>query len=205
MWSVALFARRAARIPRLHKERQTRSALPRWSGTFAALRESNFAYRIKEVDMASTWIVAANAGRARIFSEAQAGAPLEEINDMVNTAARLRTVETETDQLGQRSASKSRHNVGAATQPSGYEPNQSPAEHQTELFARNVAAFLLQSYQEGRFRQIVLIASPEFLGMLRKVLDQKVHAVVSAEINKDYTHFNAKELRGHVDAQEAKG
>jgi protein required for attachment to host cells len=155
--------------------------------------------------MDSTWIVTANAGRARIFSEEETGAPLEEINDMVNTAARLRTVETETDQLGQRSASKSRHNVGAATQPSGYEPNQSPAEHQTELFARSVAAFLLQSHQAGRFRQLVLIASPEFLGQLRKLLDQKVHAAVTLEINKDYTHFNARQLREHVEAQAAKG
>src|SRR4051812_5709902 len=155
--------------------------------------------------MESTWIVTANAGRARIFSEEQSGAPLEEINDMVNTAVRLRTVETETDQLGQRAASKSRHSVGAPTQPSGYEPNQSPAEHQTELFARNLAGFLLQSYQEGRFGQLVLIASPEFLGVLRKLLHQKIESAVTLEINKDYTQFDAKQLREHIEAQEAKG
>ena len=145
--------------------------------------------------MDATWIVSANAGRARIFSRTNSSAALEEINDMVNTAARLRTVETETDDIGLRSASKSRHSVGAATPQSGYQPNQTPAEHQTELFARNVDDFLLQGYQEGRFQQIVLAASPEFLGVLRKLLDQRLASVVSLEINKDYTQFSGEQLR----------
>ena len=85
-------------------------------------------------------ILTANAGRARFFLQQRRSANPEEINDMVNGAARLRTSEMETDSLGQRSASKSRHSVGAPTPPSGYEPNQSPAEHQTEIFARNIAA-----------------------------------------------------------------
>src|SRR4051795_10838161 len=131
--------------------------------------------------MQATWIVAANAGRARFFSQANAADPFEEIHDMVNTPARLRTGETETDALGQRAASKSRHSVGAPTQPSGYEPNQSPAEHQTENFARDVAHYIAKAHQDGRFRQLVLAASPEFLGVLRKSLNPKLHATVSAE------------------------
>ncbi|MCC6532507.1 MAG: host attachment protein [Burkholderiales bacterium] len=151
-----------------------------------------------------TCIMAANAGRARFFSQLKRTDRLEEINDMVNTAARLRTAETETDALGQHSASKSRHSVGAPTQPSGYEPNQSPAEHQTEIFARNVAAYLLQGMHDGRFQRFALIASPEFLGVLRKLLDPKVMAAVSMEINKDYTQFNADQLRSHLEAHRAK-
>src|SRR4051794_38841371 len=119
--------------------------------------------------MDATWIVSANAGRARFFAQEDARR-LTEVNDMVNTAARLRAADTETDDLGQRAASKSRHSVGAPTQPSGYEPNQTPVEHQTENFARNVNNFLLQAYQDGRFRQLILTASPEFLGVLREQL-----------------------------------
>jgi protein required for attachment to host cells len=147
-----------------------------------------------------TCIVTANAGRARFFSQARPKARLDEINDMVNAAARLRTAETETDALGQRAASKSRHSVGAPTQPSGYEPNQSPAEHQTEIFARNVADYLLHAHQEGRFNRLVLAASPEFLGMLRKQLDPKVLSTVALEINKDYTQLAEDKLREQVEA-----
>ncbi|MES2536002.1 MAG: host attachment protein [Pseudomonadota bacterium] len=154
--------------------------------------------------MDATWIVSANAGRASIFSQKQDGAPLEEINDMVNTAARLRAADLETDDLGQRSASKSRHSTGAPTQPSGYEPDQSPVEHQTEIFARSIAGFLLHAHQEGRFRQLCLVASPEFLGVLRKLLDPELQSAVSAEINKDYTQFNREKLREQIHAHKAK-
>lgn len=154
--------------------------------------------------MQTTWIVAANAGRARFFSRAKAAEPLEEIHDMVNTAARLRTGETETDALGQRAASKSRHSVGAPTQPSGYEPHQSPAEHQTEIFAKTVAAFLSHAQKEGRFKRLSLIASPDFLGVLRKLLEPSVASAVKLEINKDYTHFNPRELHERIGAHEAR-
>ncbi|MDB5811315.1 MAG: hypothetical protein JWN94_3437 [Betaproteobacteria bacterium] len=152
--------------------------------------------------MDATWIVSANAGRARFFAQERADGRLTEINDMVNTAARLRSADTETDDLGQRAASNSRHNTGAPTQPSGYEPNQTPVEHQTENFARDVGKFLLKAYQEGRFRHLVLTASPEFLGVLREQLDAKVASAVSAQINKDYTQLRANELLDRIKARE---
>lgn len=152
--------------------------------------------------MDAFWIVAANAGRARLFCQATQADPLEEIGDMVNTAARLRTAETESDSLGQHAASKSRHKVGAPTQPSGYQPNPSPAEHQTEIFARTLAEHLRQAHHQGRFRQLVLMASPEFLGVLRQMLDSTVEAVVHLAINKDYTQSTPGQIREHIRAHE---
>ena len=154
--------------------------------------------------MGDTWIISANAGRARFFSQAHADQTLKEIDSMVNTAVHLRTSETEADRIGQRSASKSRHSVGAPTQPSGYQPNQTPDEHQTELFARDIADFLLQAQQEGRFRQLCLIASPEFLGVLRKLLDPGLVGVVRMEINKDYTQFSPRQLQEQIQAYQAR-
>jgi protein required for attachment to host cells len=155
--------------------------------------------------MAATWILSANAGRARFFSQEKSSEPLQEVNDMTNSTVRLRTSETERDDIGLRSASNSQHSVGAPTPQSGYEPNQTPAEHQTELFARDVAGFLQQAYQEGRFEQLILVASPEFLGILRKLLDPRVQSAVSREINKDYTQSNTKQLREQLQALEEKG
>ena len=62
--------------------------------------------------MDATWIVSANAGRARIFAQAGAAAGLEEVQDLVNTSARQRDNEIDTDSLGQRAASDSRHGAG---------------------------------------------------------------------------------------------
>ena len=144
--------------------------------------------------MESTWIVTANAGRAHFYSVTNSNPPLEEMNSLVNPSASLQTIDTETDKLGLRSASKSKHSVGQPTQPSGYEPHQLPAEHQAELFARNVASFLSRSYEQGLFKKVVLSASPEFLGVLRQLIEPGLQAAISMEIDKDYTHFRGKEL-----------
>ena len=138
--------------------------------------------------MTATCIVSANAGRARIFLQSRSSDALQEINDMVSPEARQREGEMETDDLGQRAASKSRHSVGQPTQPSGYQPNQTPAQHAAELFARDVARFLVEAHDQGRFARLCLVASPEFLGVLRREVAPKLQSAVSLEIDKDYTH-----------------
>ncbi|MEO7579609.1 MAG: host attachment protein, partial [Massilia sp.] len=109
------------------------------SGRSASNRVS---IHFQEQQMAVRWIVAANAGRARLFAQKDGRGKLDEINDMVNAAVRLRTAETEPDRIGPTSAGKSIHNVGAATPNKNYEPPQTPTEHEAELFARSVVGEL---------------------------------------------------------------
>lgn len=141
-----------------------------------------------------TWIVIANASRARFFSRVGPGSRLREVESMVNPAVRLRNAELAHGQIDPRAASKSRHGTAAPTQPSGYQPRQLPDQHQTDIFARDVAAFLLTSLHEGRFRHLVLSASPEFLGVLRGVLDHRLKDAIVLDMDKDYTHLNLNEL-----------
>lgn len=148
--------------------------------------------------MDKSWIVTANASIAHFFAQESASSDLKEIHDIANADVHQLTIDSESDRLGQHAASKSRHSVGAPTQPSGYQPHQSPAEHSTEVFAREVAHYLQQNHQQGKFRNLVLVASPEFLGTLRKQLGSNLSAVVSLEINKDYTQVNPDELRKHL-------
>src|SRR5690606_7201022 len=125
----------------------------------------------------------------------------QEINSLSNPTASSQTVDTETDRLGQRSATKSKHSVVQPTQRSGYESNQSPAEHQAEMFACNVASILLPRHQQGMLTKSRLTASPEFLGTLRGLIDASVQAAIIAEVDKDYTHFRGKELVDLVNAR----
>ena len=150
--------------------------------------------------MHATWILSANASRARFFSQEQASGQLEEVNDMVNEAERQRRLDLESDKYGPTSASKSMHNTGGALPNKLYEPAQTPDAHQAELFARDIASFLLQAYREGRFQQLSLVVSPQFLGLLRKLLDPQLEKVVSLEIDKDYTQFSPQELLDQLKA-----
>lgn len=155
--------------------------------------------------MQATWIVSANSSRARFFSQDHSSEALEEINDMVNDSVRLKGVDTEPDKVGPTSASKSMHNTGGALPNKAYEPTQTHEEHQAELFARDIANFLLQGFQEGRFQELSLVVSPHFLGVLRKLLSPQLESIVSLEINKDYTQFDPQKLLEQVKAYKNKG
>ncbi len=144
--------------------------------------------------MQSTWIVTANNGRARIFAQKDQNSALLEVEELANPSQRGRVSDIDTDQLGQLAASKSIKSVGAATQPSGYEPNQTPMEHQAELFARHVADYLQQAHTAHRYDKLILAAGPEFLGLLRKLLDKQVSAAITQELNKDYTQVAPHDL-----------
>jgi protein required for attachment to host cells len=148
--------------------------------------------------MDTTWIVTADEGRARIFADADRNAPLQEIEDMVDAEARLRTAEATTDRLGPTGSGMSAHPGGGATPNKEFEPHQSHSEHAAEKFARDLAAYLLKAQQEGRFQRLVLAAAPKFLGALRKQLAPQLVKVVRQEINKDFTQSSPHQLREHL-------
>lgn len=154
--------------------------------------------------MNATWIVSANAGRARFFSRSGASEPLEEIEDMVNSVVRLRDSEVESDSYGPTAATKSMHNVGGALPNKTYQPNQTPEQHHGELFARSIAEYLLQGRREGRFDRLHLVVAPQFLGELRKQLDPEVQSAIGLEVNKDYTQYGGRELQELIATQQEK-
>ena len=156
--------------------------------------------------MSTTWVIAANASRARFFSQAKPFGPLEEVNDMVNESVRQRMTEIgESDKIGPTAGTKSSHNTGGAVPNKLYEPQQSPEKHAAELFARDIVAYLDQALRQGQFQRLQLVVSPQFLGMLRKLLTPQLESSVTLEINKDYTQSGAGELVERIEAHQAKG
>jgi protein required for attachment to host cells len=145
--------------------------------------------------MPATWIVSANASRARVFAQAHAASPLDEISDLVHEESRMRVHDLETDSpVGARAASDSTHSTSAPTTPSTYEPKQTQKKREAELFAREVAEYLVKAHNEGRFDKLCLVASPEFLGLLRGLVEPRLHAALSLQIDKDYTHSTPQQL-----------
>ncbi|MGZ3181761.1 MAG: host attachment protein [Telluria sp.] len=163
--------------------------------------------------MQTTWIIAANAGRARFFAESDPQQPLQEIEDMVNAAERLRDIDTQTDETGRTAATNSRHAIGgnegagmahnaAAGAPNKFfQPAETPEQHAAAQFARDIAQYLLEAHNEGRFQQLVISASPHFLGALRQHLDPQIQHLVRLELDKDYTQFDARQLQQQLRAQ----
>jgi len=154
--------------------------------------------------MSTTWIVSADAGRARIFAETDAQKPFEEIDSMVSPNARVRDSDINTDRLGPTSAGQSIHNTGGATPNKQYEPAQTPEQHDAQFFAKDISAFLLKAKQEQRFQKLTLVAEPKFLGVLRAELDDQLKPLINLELNKDYSHSNGNQLREQLQAHKDK-
>lgn len=163
--------------------------------------------------MKPTWIITANAGRARFFEESALTEPLREIEDMVNAGARQSISDLVTDQGGPTAASGSGHNIGSGNQVPGmahnansgapnkqYQPAVTPVEAEAVRFAKDICAYLTKAHQEGKFGQLVISASPQFLGTLRSVIDPHLKDVIKTEFNKDYTSVPVNQLREQLQA-----
>jgi protein required for attachment to host cells len=154
--------------------------------------------------MSTSWIVSADAGRARIFAESDAQKPYEEVEDLVSPNARARDIDINTDRIGTTAAGQSIHNTGGATPNKQYEPTQTPEQHDAQQFAKEICAVLLKGWQDKRFGKLTLVAEPKFLGVLRGELDNQLKPLVELELNKDYSHSNGLQLREQLQAHKAK-
>jgi protein required for attachment to host cells len=63
-----------------------------------------------------------------------------------------------------------------------------------QKFATTIAARLKAAADEGRFKQVILVAPPPTLAVLRKQLDEKTRERVVAEIDKDLTKHPVPEI-----------
>jgi protein required for attachment to host cells len=54
--------------------------------------------------------------------------------------------------------------------------------------------YLEKAHQQGKFGELCIVAAPEFLGEIRGVMNKSLHGTVKLEIDKDYSHADAREL-----------
>jgi len=133
--------------------------------------------------MPTTWIVAADASRARILQVADQERLLE-IENLVNPEGRLQDRELTTD------ANPRLHGPGGMS--AREEP--SAVEHSVELFSKRIGNYLEKARTDRRYDRLYLVAPPKFLGLLRKELGKEVEKLVSDDLSKDLSWFNAREI-----------
>lgn len=136
----------------------------------------------------ATWIVAADAGRARIFRAGHEEAELTELADLLNAEARLQDHDALSDRRGAVTQ-------GAAGIGHALEPRQSRHEHVAAAFAEALARRLNAATAAGEVARLYLIAGPAFLGLLRQRLDRAALAAVVREHACDLTRRPASDIR----------
>jgi protein required for attachment to host cells len=123
-----------------------------------------------------TRVIVADNARARIFTSHSVINRLEEIEGFVHPEARLSNSELVGDSAGK-----------SVDQHGSLDPATSAKEHEEQDFARLLGKHLKALHNEQHFEQLILIASPRFLGMLRAALPGPLDQLVTLTIDKDLT------------------
>ena len=136
----------------------------------------------------TTWVVVADSSRGKIYLQDQPNSALQETADLVHPSARLHGVDLSSDRAG-------RH-VGAFGQGSHvFDTRTEAKEHEAENFAKEIAERLESARTSGELQKLVLMAPPEFLGLLREQLSDELRRLVVEEIAKDLVTHSADEVR----------
>lgn len=135
-----------------------------------------------------TWLLVADASKARIYSMYKARVfqeknpkQLELVGVYTHDASRKKGSELETDKRGE---------FGAGT----FVEATTPKMHEAEQFAHQLLDHLDTGRKEGSFRDLILVAPPTFMGLLNKLMPHEMQKLVSQTIEKDYTQKNEREL-----------
>lgn len=136
----------------------------------------------------NTWILVADASRARLFATAGKAQPWSLLREFAHPESAAKVSEIMADKAGrvqQRVASGNR---------SGMEAPTSPKETEAKRFAHELAAELARSHGRNAYTRLVLVAPPQFLGLLRAQLGAPVAKCVVSSVDKDLTQVNDREL-----------
>lgn len=144
----------------------------------------------------TTWIIAADASRARILQVMDRDGRLDEVEDFVNPSARLheRDMTTDAEPRFNGHGGVGKAGSGRTGGPGNDREAKRKGEYETEVFVRQLGDYLDKARNAHRFDRLHLIAPPRFLGQLRKELAGEVQKLVSDELPKDLSGLDTREL-----------
>lgn len=142
--------------------------------------------------MEKTWIVVADASRARFFEMLDAKATLRELEDLVNPAGRQNERDLRTDGHGRY------YGRGEQMQGHAAVPNTDPVTHELQLFAKRIGKHLEHGRNQHRFERLCIIAAPKVLGLIRQHLDKTTRTLVTEELDKDISNLDERAVQEYV-------
>lgn len=144
--------------------------------------------------MSSTWIIVADASRARLFEAGSSSSDIFETETLTHPEGRLHEQDLTSDLPGRAydSSGEGRHAMGSSVEPK---------KHEIEEFARQVASHLDKARTDNRLKDLILIAAPAMLGELRNALSAETKKLVGTEIDKDLTQHSLEDIQQHLSAR----
>lgn len=141
--------------------------------------------------MTTTWILTANRSGASLFESDWPVKSMRRIQDIAHPQGHMQNREINTEKPGRSfdSAWQGRHSLS---------PKQEPTEDIAQQFALNLAELLNKGRLTHAYDQLIIMAGPKFLGILRIALDKNTASLVVQTVNKELLDIKGEDLAEHL-------
>ena len=141
-------------------------------------------------------IVVADQAEAIFYDAPSLDARPKEVGRISDPVAHLHDRDLASDRPG-----RSYESVGGARH--AIERENDPRWQEAVRFARRISCRLDDALQKGEFEELIVVAGPPFLGLIRSELSRPARERVVHEIRKDLVHGPVEALRRHLPATAA--
>lgn len=141
--------------------------------------------------MNMTWILVANQAEAQVFSSKQPMRDLKLIKTLTHEEGAAHTRDLVSDAPG-----RAYNRVGPARH--GMDPDSGVKEEERRKFVKEMTDLLESAYLKGGFSQLVILAAPAVLGVIRKTLSSGLTRAVIKEVPKDVVGQDMGKIRGQL-------
>ena len=142
--------------------------------------------------MKTNWILVANQAEAQIYSSAQIPRNLLLVDTLVNEAGTAHARD-----LGSDAPGRAFDRFGSARH--SMEPHVGVKQEQRRRFVKEMVERLEKAHLKGDFDQLVLLAAPAVLGVIRKTLTADLVKAVVKEIPKDVIGQSIEKIQLQLD------
>jgi protein required for attachment to host cells len=140
------------------------------------------------------WVLVANASSAKIF-HLENKKTLVELNTFSHPESRLHEQDLTSSAPG-------RDFTSMGSRRHAMEPKTTQKDHEFELFAKSLSEHLDTARLNKDFSQLIVMASPNFLGILRHAFSPATKDLINKEINKDVVHMSTSDILEHLSSHE---
>ncbi len=151
------------------------------------------AARFLDMSQKTQWVVVATRTRAVFYSVDHRGEKLQFIKRLSNEEGRFAD-----SKLGSSRPGTGFSSAAGGTIHHALDRGFTRHEIVARRFARKIADELSVDRRQRRFRDVVLVAEPHFLGLLRGVLDAPTRKAVAHEVNREYPRGSDASIRVNV-------
>jgi len=141
-------------------------------------------------------IVVADQAEAIFYDSPSLEAAPREVARISDPIAHLHDRDLMSDRPG-----RSYESVGGARH--AIERENDPRHREAIRFARRIARRLDEARRKDEFEQLIVVAGPSFLGLMREEMSRPTRARVVHEVHKDLVHSPVDALRRHLPASAA--